>query len=692
MGQLDATTPLGILDVDFRKSGSDWTSVDGSLNLRRGPEGLEVRSLQPGGALTSPQITVPEGRIALVSLEIRRDTGDPFGVWELGPRFNSNDTRTFVTRASGGWETIEVAIPWGAGANRLRLRPFERAGRCVLRAVRIRIVDRIPPAPWADPVALRGKEIVAAGQWLVDGAFSARWLADNPEFTRTFPYTGMVLPLVLDKEALSGTGLPVDRCFAHDLMWTRVPISWRMLAPEVAALRRTTWRHVRANYLNATFGDASDGTRLPDLANEQDAAIWAGNAAAMGRACREAGLLGIWLDTEQYGRWPGTPGGPFPLGREPPEVLRRRGTQWIEAVQREFPAVRLIVTFAWSPDLAAAGFLRGVAPFLDGILAGIRAPGRIVHGYENSFYYGWGPGNPYAAQGYDGSHRRFERMRLGQRDWRRYAADPAKFDRFVEVGTAAWVEDHPYAPWMGWPEGRTESVWSNLPLAVQHTDRTVWVWSEHTHYRHAFEERRRANPFCFAIANRAAGAATGSWRETFDTDPFAAGWTFDFDIDDAGIKRDPDDVRPVFDDRVLPYRWAAGALTVESEVPAGGLRPMAGQRLRAVRPVRPVEAREVVACTAECIVDDIGGADVQPVAVGWFDTARGREVSGFWAGLLDASTLIVVRSVPGGVPVVRTIGLGRGRVGPGDRVMLRLRHDGRSGRSVVEVRAAGVSA
>jgi len=678
-------------DFDFRRGTQGWASVDGSLAVRSTKAGLELRGVAPGGTFTSPRIALPAGVVAVVSLEVRHRQGDPFATLALGPGFRSDDSRYFAIPTTGRWETVVVSVPWVAGADRLRLQPAEGKGVLELRSIRVRTADRIPPAPWADPVALRGKEIVAAGQWLVDGTFSARWLAANPDFTRSFPYTGLVLPLVLDREALSGTGLPVDRCFAHDLMWTKVPIEWRMLAPEVAALRSTRWRHVRANYLNATFGDASDGTLLPDLRDDREAGAWAGNAAMMGRACREAGLRGIWLDTEQYGRWPGTPGGPFPLGRDTPEVLRRRGAQWIEAVQREFPAVRLIVTFAWSPDVRVAGFLEGVAPFLDGILAGLRDPGRIVHGYENSFYYGWGPGNPYAAQGYDGSHGRFHRMRLGQRDWRRHAADPARHDRFVETGTAAWVEDHPYAPWAGWPEGRPESVWSNLPLAVQHTDRTVWVWSEHTHYRHAFEERRRANPFCFAVANRAADPVSGSWRETFAGDPFAAGWTFDFDIEDAGRKKDPDDARPVFDDRGMPYRWESGALLVESEVPAGGLRPVVGQRLRAVRPVRAVGAGERVACGAEWVVDDLGHG-VPPIAVGWFDTARGRETSGFWAAVLDPSTVLVVRSSPGKAPEVRTIALGRTRLAPGDRVAVRLRHDGATGRSLVDVRSGSVSA
>ena len=61
-------------------------------------------------------------------------------------------------------------------------------------------------------------------------------------------------------------------------------------------------------------------------------------------------MKGFWLDTEQYGnyRWrtesgvpefdPKRPGNlKFPLGKDEDAVLRKRGRQWIEAVQKELP-------------------------------------------------------------------------------------------------------------------------------------------------------------------------------------------------------------------------------------------------------------------------------------------------------------------------------------------------------------------
>ncbi|MFY7954332.1 MAG: hypothetical protein ACOVT5_17655, partial [Armatimonadaceae bacterium] len=450
----------------FENRTEGWAAVDETADLFTSQAGLRATGKAKGFALVSPKFEFPSGKVAIVTLVVKNLGPDPFATLAVGPGFRNDDSRYFLIPTSGKWETVVVAIPTVGAINRLRLFPMEGKGTVVIRSIRVDVADVVPPDRWADPRALRGKEIVVAGQWATTPEFGADWLARHPDFTKTFPGNGLVMPLTVDRDALRKLGQPGDRAFVHDLLWNTTKLDWAMLAPEVARLRAVRWRHVTANYANATLGDHSDGRFQPDLRSDSDWAVVENNTRLLGRACREAGFRGVWLDTEQYGAYrvgdgqakpAGFREGIYPFGRDTPDVLRRRGAQWIRALQREFPEVRVIITFAWSPDTAIAGFLKGVVSFLDGVLEGIREPGRLVHGYENSFYYGWGANSPYAKQGYDGSHRRFQRMRLGQRDWRKFAADPGRYDRFVEIGTGAWVEDHPYANWSGWPLGQETS-------------------------------------------------------------------------------------------------------------------------------------------------------------------------------------------------------------------------------------------
>lgn len=151
------------------------------------------------------------------------------------------------------------------------------------------------------------------------------------------------------------------------------------------------------------------------------------------------------------------------------------------------PAVKIIVTFAWSPDAVGYEPLQGSIPFLDGVLDGIEPPGQLIHGYENTFYYGQGPGTFNAAndgkqEGFAGDRGRYEAARAWIKEWRSLSGNPPKYDRFVKTGMAAWVEDDPWSLYPGWPSGTKSSLWSNLPLALAYSDEYVWMWSEHTHY------------------------------------------------------------------------------------------------------------------------------------------------------------------------------------------------------------------
>ena len=97
-------------------------------------------------------------------------------------------------------------------------------------------------------------------------------------------------------------------------------------------------------------------------------------------------------------------------------MLRKRGRQWIRAVQGELPKIKIMITFAWSPDANEYEPIRGANAFLDGVLEGIEAPGQLIHGYENTFYFGQAAGTKYTREGFPGGRRAWDSRQLLARE------------------------------------------------------------------------------------------------------------------------------------------------------------------------------------------------------------------------------------------------------------------------------------
>src|SRR5512137_2139700 len=122
---------------------------------------------------------------------------------------------------------------------------------------------------------------------------------------------------------------------------------------------------------------------------------------------------------------------------------------------------------------------------MNGILAGVQSPARLIHAWETTFWYGgFLIQNGTAVPIYPGDRTTYAATRNDIRNvWRNYSDNPSKYDQFVDVGMAAWVESDPYNLTPGWPSGFLERPpCSNLPYALAYSDSYVWVWSERTSY------------------------------------------------------------------------------------------------------------------------------------------------------------------------------------------------------------------
>ncbi|MCY2984032.1 MAG: hypothetical protein NTY15_10400, partial [Planctomycetota bacterium] len=273
-------------------------------------------------------------------------------------------------------------------------------------------------------------------------------------------------------------------------------------------------------------------------------------------------------------------------------------------------------------DSNSYGPLGGVIPFLDGVLEGIQSPAEIIHGHENTFYFGHAPGttHTYATKdGFPGDRNRYSTARAEIRSWRSLSNDPAKYDAFVKVGMAAWVEDHPWNTPPGWPNGTKASLWSNLPLALAASDEYVWVWCEHTKYGQP--DRIEVNPFLASLSNQTWNtpkSTVSTFDEPFDSDPLARGWYFDFDMLSIGRKAAPADEAAIMDPSTVPYGWDKRTKCLK--IVGESSRKLIHQRRRYVRAVDPTDTCKAFTFAVDFHIQSFGDNQRNPMIIGFFQS------------------------------------------------------------------------
>ena len=430
--------------------------------------------------------------------------------------------------------------------------------------------DRVtfPGRAWAKPGELRSKKLIDAGIYTMDSQVNATWLADHPEFTTTHPFDGIAIRLPLSSQWCKKEGLPVGTKF-DDVLWKARHVPAEAVAVGIADMKRTKWGPLTDNFLWWNLRGGKGPLRSVDLDSDEDWKVMEQNARLAARICKEGNLKGLLFDTEQYSVFPGTKT-PYPFGKAKPEILRQRGQALMNALQKECPNIVILFTFAWAPDLDQASFLAGVKHFINGMLEGIEGDSRLVHGYENTFYFGQVAGSRFTKEGFRGDRARYEEMVSSMRKWSTFSSDPNKFAKYVRVGMAAWLESDPWNLWSGWPSGTKDTIWSNLPLALAYSEEYVWCWSEHTNFMHTLTDpvpgQTGLNPFLASLTNQTFNTgkeAATQISEKFETDPLARGWYFDFDMLDVARRKHKDQPMPILLTEGVPYRWNPGKKQLE---------------------------------------------------------------------------------------------------------------------------------
>ena len=492
--------------------------------------------------------------------------------------------------------------------------------------------------PWASPTELRGKKVIGSGQYTAinpddPDAPTPKFLANNPDYLANHPFDGISIQVPVDLAWCTNQGLISQSAYGlNQLTMTRLAIPYSAVQAAVADLQRVSWGHLTDNFLWYGLWDASQwgdyDTRYPvDPASASDWTNVTHNAALCARICREANLKGFTMDTEQYSNYES--GEPYPFGKGTPEVWRQRGQQWIQAVQAEFPAIKIILFFSWGPEAEGAwpGY-ENLKYFMNGILAGVQAPARLIHGWESTFWYGGSLAeNGNITPLHSGDRAAYAATRNDIRNvWRNYSDNPSRYDQFVDVGMAAWVESDPYNLTPGWPSGfLSRPPWSNLPYALAYSDSYVWVWSERTSYPRTKEI---LNPFLASIANQTfnTGQETAkAFAETFQTDPLQRGWYFDFDLLSIGREVNPGFL-PAMNPDSVAYNWdpTNQAVRVRSAWTAGlyGERTaaFAWQRRRYVHPLQALTRTNTFHAEFDFQVENFGADPANPILLGLFNS------------------------------------------------------------------------
>jgi hypothetical protein len=523
--------------------------------------------------------------------------------------------------------------------------------------------------PWASPAELRGKKVINGAQYSTlnlheENAPLPKFLADHPEYLANHPFDGLSVPIRLDRQWLTNQGLLEAEYALQDLVMTKLPIPWSQVSDDVDDLKRVQWAHVTDNFLWYRVSDASqsgdfDKRYAVDPASTNDWAIVAQNAALCARLCRESGLKGFIVDTEQYTKY--ASGEEYPFGRGTAATWRERGRQWIEAVQSEFPGITMIFFFSWGPETEPGGWQHygNLKQFMDGILAGVQSPARIIHGWESTFWWGGqrfmggDQNDPKNYNHYPGNRTDFAGARNDIKNvWRNLSGNPTKYDQFVEAGMAAYADSDPFNLWPGWPSGYlTDWPWSNLPYTLAYSDSYVWVWAGHTHYA---ATRDVLNPFMASIANRTFNTGrevAAHFTEEFQTDPMSRGWHFDFDMLGIGRRRDQDHQFPFLPAMSLDsvaYAWSAAekGVKVRANWTRGDFGEIAGlagpQRRRYVRPITPLTASDAIRFSMDFTVETFGTAPANPILLGLFHSTASTSNQAFALRMTSASDARIV--------------------------------------------------
>jgi hypothetical protein len=211
------------------------------------------------------------------------------------------------------------------------------------------------------------------------------------------PYDGLTIHLHAEG-IRNGKKVKVPgKYFLDNFKW-----EWEWLQPALEDVKATDFKQLKYNFIHTMFnGEVSwfDDGAWENICN---------NFALIARFCKKAGFVGFIMDTEDYSyigtgygsvmRFNAKVSGGHSYAETYAEA-RKRGKQWIEAIQKEFPNIKIMPYFWFSAfnrmlraglDPYKAGetqFYGMLLPFINGVYDGIKGNAVIIDGWESAYRY-----------------------------------------------------------------------------------------------------------------------------------------------------------------------------------------------------------------------------------------------------------------------------------------------------------------
>ena len=212
------------------------------------------------------------------------------------------------------------------------------------------------------------------------------------------------------------------------------------------------------------------------------------NVGVLAAIAKAGGCKGIWFDTEQYGPkrvWNYTSLREiFPKRAQDFATYQAkavvRGEQFIRAVNAEFPGIEIILAFGSCiihadvneyPPAKGKHFSNArcslLAPFIDGMMRAKDKATKITDGYELSYYYK--TAEQFAVAG-----------PIVREACKAFSLDPDLYAKNIGLGFGLYPTHHGMFNPRDFAGNKfsPEDLAGALSLAMQHTDRYVWVWNE----------------------------------------------------------------------------------------------------------------------------------------------------------------------------------------------------------------------
>jgi hypothetical protein len=316
------------------------------------------------------------------------------------------------------------------------------------------------PTPQKDRLA--GKKMI---EWGWDEP-DTKFMRENIENMERFPFDGLIF------HALSNDG---------------VNLSWEVWGPTrkfgreeftqtIDDLKATPFKRFTDRFLRVNI--------TPGNVDWFDDEAWSNvlsNTAVAAHVAKQGNCQGFMFDTEQYD---GVTIFDYRLQKDRDSKsfadyqakVRQRGKEWIEAVNKEFPEITILMTFGaeisvWRAEEAndrSTASYGLIADFIDGMLEGSAAETKLVDAWEFSY--------PYKER------KQFEEAyETITQKWPELSAVPQKYKRHLRAGFGIWM-DHKRKGWdtadfsqNHFSPGEFESA---VRSALEVSDEYVWIYSE----------------------------------------------------------------------------------------------------------------------------------------------------------------------------------------------------------------------